>query len=181
MSFRNLQEILNKPKVLKIARIGEPVLLERASSVEDPGDPGIGQAIEDMKATLESFPSSTGLAAPQVRLSIRMIVVRNFQKMKGKDTRKAPLLEMINPSWTAISEETIEGWEGCLSIPNLKGKVFRYRSILVQYQSLDGTSYSLEAADAFARLIQHECDHLDGVLYLQRMTDLKHLAYMNVV
>jgi peptide deformylase len=128
-------------RILKIARMGHPILYRKAEEVSDPTDPLIHQHIDDMKATLEDLGAvGTGLAAPQVHLSLRIIffAVSQNQARDSHLLRGIPLTPLINPTYETISEEMESGWEGCLSIPGLRGLVPRFKSIRYTYRDLQG-------------------------------------------
>lgn len=156
--------------ILKIARMGHPVLLRRADPVADPTAPEIARLVADMIETLEDI-GGRGLAAPQVHFSQRVVI---FHMGEG---RGAVPEVLINPVIEPLAEEMIPGWEGCLSVPGLRGVVPRFRHIRYRAVDLDGRSIDREASDMHARVVQHECDHLDGVLYPQRMDDLRLLMF----
>jgi peptide deformylase len=153
--------------------MGDPVLAGIAHEVQDPTAPEIHRIIDDMLATAADFGSLAGLAAPQVKIPYR-IVLFTVPKEKGEEI---PLTVMINPRWEALNDEMAEDWEGCLSAPGLVGRVPRYVNIRYSYQTPKGETIKVEAHGFHARVVQHECDHLDGKLYLQRMADMSHLAF----
>jgi len=164
--------------VLRIAKMGNPVLLRKAEPVADPTAPEIRRLAADMQETLEDIGAS-GLAAPQVFVSKRVVVYRMIASRipAGSGIPPRPWTVMVNPVITPKTDRTTPVWERCLSIPGLHGKVPRYLNINIRYQTLDGKTESYDAHSSWAALLQHECDHLDGVLYPQRMTDLSLLAY----
>ncbi|HZE60580.1 MAG TPA: peptide deformylase [Burkholderiales bacterium] len=164
--------------VLRIAKMGNPVLSRKAEAVADPAAPDIGQLAADMQETLEDIGAS-GLAAPQVFASQRVVVYRIIASRipEGSGLQPRPWTVMVNPVITPKAQKKTDVWERCLSIPGLHGKVPRYLDINIRYQTLDGRTVEHDAFSSWAALLQHECDHLDGVLYPQRMTDLSLLAY----
>jgi peptide deformylase len=161
-------------RILKITRMGDPILAEPAKKVEDPTSPETHRIVEDMVATAIDFGSLAGLAAPQVKIPYR-IVLFTVPPEKGEEI---PLTVMINPTWEPLSNEMNEDWEGCLSVPGLVGLAPRYTYISYTYQTVKGEVKKVEAKGFHARVVQHECDHLDGKLYLQRMTDMKNLVFV---
>jgi len=165
--------------LLKIAHMGHPVLRAHATAVEDPTAPWVRQLADDMILTMEDA-GGTGIAAPQVHMSHRIVVFRvggeRLSDLPG-DT-EADLTVLINPVIETIGSERALGWEGCLSVPGLRGVVPRHLHIRYRWQTLDGITLEREAAGFHARVVQHECDHLDGILYPQRMTDLRLLVYL---
>lgn len=165
--------------ILKIARMGHPVLHQIAESVENPADEEIAVLVEDMIETLEDA-DGIGLAAPQVHVPLRVII---FFVPKGRgndeeDEGATDLTVMINPIIEPLSEETNLDWEACLSVPGLMGAVERYSHIKYSWTSLDGTSKERTATGFHARAVQHECDHLDGLLYPMRMTDFTTFGFV---
>lgn len=153
--------------LLKIARMGHPVLVRRADPVADPTSPEIRRLVADMAETMEDA-SGLGLAAPQVHVPLRLFVWRGGA---------GNILALINPEIEPLGDMTEEGWEGCLSIPGLRGAVpraarIRFRGVDVEGRPVDG-----EAAGLPARVIQHETDHLDGILYPMRMPDLSRFGF----
>lgn len=163
--------------ILKIARMGHPVLGRRAEAVEDPAAPEIRTLIQDMIATMEDADGA-GLAAPQVHVPVRLVIFHvPDERTEDGEEGPVPLTVLINPVVEPLTEETDMGWEGCLSVPGLIGAVPRYTKI--RYGGLDPQGRPIDrVAEGFhARVVQHECDHLDGVLYPQRMTDLSLLMF----
>jgi peptide deformylase len=165
--------------LLKIARMGHPVLRAQAKAVEDPAAPWVRRLVDDMILTMEDA-GGTGLAAPQVHMPHRVVVFRvggeRLSDLPG-DTEQ-DLTVLINPVIEPIGTERVLGWEGCLSVPGLRGVVPRHLHIRYRWQTLDGSTVEREAAGFHARVVQHECDHLDGILYPQRMNDLRLLVYL---
>lgn len=148
--------------LLKIARMGHPVLIRPAEPVPDPTAPEIRRLVADMAETMEDA-QGLGLAAPQVHVPLRLFVWRGGA---------GNVIALINPEIEPVGEETEEGWEGCLSIPGLRGCVPRFARIRFRGVDIEGRAVDGEAAGLAARVIQHETDHLDGVLYPMRMPDL---------
>jgi peptide deformylase len=164
--------------ILRIAKMGNPVLSINAAPVPDPAAPEIRRLAADMQDTLEDIGAS-GLAAPQVFESKRLVVYRVIASRipAGSGLVPRPWTVMVNPVITPKSQNKAPVWERCLSIPGLHGKVPRYSHITIRYQTLEGQSVSHDAHSSWAALLQHECDHLDGIVYPMRMTDLSSLAY----
>jgi peptide deformylase len=164
--------------ILKIAKMGHPVLRRVAARVDDPTDPEIARLAADMRETLEDIGAS-GLAAPQVFSEKRVVVYRMIAERipAGSDIQPVPWTVMVNPEITSLTEDKVPVWERCLSIPGLHGKVPRYPRISIRYQTLEGATVEHEAHSTWAALLQHECDHLDGILYPMRMDDLSLLAF----
>ncbi|MDH3472836.1 MAG: peptide deformylase [Rhodospirillales bacterium] len=173
--------------ILKIARMGHPVLSRPADPVEDPTAPEIGQLVRDMIETMEDA-GGTGLAAPQVHVPKRVVVffVSAARAQREDVTARleeasadagVPLTVLINPEIEAFGAEQTLGWEACLSVPGLTGEVPRYTRIRYRGLDLEGNRILREASGFHARVVQHECDHLEGMLYPQRMTDLSRLIF----
>ncbi len=163
--------------LLKIARMGHPVLLERAREVDDPASPEIQTLIDDMIETMHDT-SGAGLAAPQVHRKLRLFVYHvPAARSAGADDPPRPVAALINPLITPIGDAVATNTEGCLSIPGLRGAV--PRPARVRYEGLDrhGTPVSGEATGFLAVVLQHENDHLDGILYPMRMPDLGRLGF----
>ena len=158
--------------------MGNPTLQKVAKPVADPTTPEVATLAQDMLDTLEDIGAS-GLAAPQIMVHLRVVVYRMISARipKGSRLKPVPWTVMVNPKITPQTDVKTEIWERCLSIPGLHGKVPRWPKISIQYQTLTGDSISQNAHSSWAALLQHECDHLDGILYPARMTDLSLLSY----
>jgi peptide deformylase len=164
--------------VLRIARMGNPVLLQPSASVADPTAPEIRKLAQDMQDTIEDIGAS-GLAAPQVFVPKRVVVYRMIASRipPGSGLQPRPWTVMVNPVITPKKDLKRDIWERCLSVPGLHGKVPRYTDIQISYHDLEGKNHAHDATSSWAALLQHECDHLDGVLFPMRMTDMRLLAY----
>ncbi len=159
--------------ILKIARMGHPVLRRRADEIPDPTAPEIGKLAADMIETMADAPG-VGLAAPQVHVPVRLVV---FRPPTLKEEEDAPLTILINPVLEALDEDMAEDWEGCLSIPGLHGLVPRHNRLRYHGADLNGEPIDRTVEGFHARVVQHECDHLDGILYPQRMNELSNLIF----
>ena len=164
--------------ILKVARIGHPVIRAAAQPVprEAFADPLFQKLVDDMRETMYEY-EGVGLAAPQVHEPLRLAVI----EVGGDDERslaEVPFMVLVNPMVTPIGDETLRSYEGCLSIPDLRGAVPRHKKIKLEALDRRGKPYSLEAEDFFARVIQHECDHLDGRVYLDRMESMRTLTFI---
>jgi peptide deformylase len=168
--------------ILKVAQMGHPVLRAKALPVPISriASPAIQQLIDDMFETMAEY-SGIGLAAPQVHAGLRIFVagLRTADETTSMHDKEMPLVTLINPAITPASDEVIEGWEGCLSMPDLRGRVPRACAIRVSAYDRTGRRITLEASGLPARVIQHETDHLDGVLFVDRMTSFESLTYMD--
>ena len=162
----------------KIARMGHPVLRQTAEQVIDPTAPRVQNLIKNMVETMQDA-DGTGLAAPQIHVPLRIVVffVSYDASENNSDEKDIPLTVLINPTIEPLSNKKQLGWEGCLSLPGLIGKVPRYTEIRYCATAPDGSQIDRIATDFHARVVQHECDHLDGILYPQRMEDLSLLMF----
>jgi peptide deformylase len=162
--------------ILKIARMGHPILSKPSEAVEDPTDPKIHSLINDMIETMRDAPG-VGLAAPQVHVPKRIIIfyVPASRIPLGQDG--VGLTALINPEIEPLTDEMELGIEGCLSLPGMAGKVPRYTKIRYFGLLQNGEQLIVETEGYHARIVQHEFDHLDGILYPMRMEDLSTLGY----
>jgi peptide deformylase len=165
--------------LLKIARMGNPVLRQRAAPIKDPGAPWVRRLAEDMIETMQDA-GGTGLAAPQVHQPWRMVVFFvSGERLSGLPGDKPQeLTVLVNPVVELLGTERAFGWEGCLSVPGLRGIVPRHLRIRYTATGLDGEPIAYEVEGFHARVVQHDCDHLDGVLYPQRLADARHLFFV---
>lgn len=160
--------------LLKIARMGHPVLLQKAAPVEDPGAPEIRRLAADMIETMRDAPG-IGLAAPQVHVGLRLFVIGLPAGRNGGEALGPRVL--INPELTPLGEERVMRVEGCLSIPGLRGTVPRWLRVHYRALDCDGRVLEGEADGMHANVLQHENDHLDGILYPMRMTDFASFGF----
>src|SRR5688500_10130496 len=158
--------------------MGNPVLMQKAAPVEDPSAPEIRRLAADMQETLEDIGAS-GLAANQVFVPKRVVVYRMIASRipAGSGIPPRGWTVMVNPVITPKTDRKTPVWERCLSVPGLHGKVPRFLQIEISFLDLEGRPHTQEAFSSWAALLQHECDHLDGVLFPMRMDDLSLLAY----
>jgi peptide deformylase len=162
--------------ILKIARMGHPVLLRRAEPVPDPTAPEIARLIADMIETMLDA-GGVGLAAPQVHVSLRLFVYRLPESRVENAAACLPPTALINPEIMPLDDERVPGWEGCLSIPGLRASVPRAPRIEVRALDATGAPRRFAAEGFHARVLQHENDHLDGILYPMRMTDFSRFGF----
>ena len=169
--------------ILKVARLGHPVLREKASDVEI-GDIRRGRfndLVSDMFETMEEY-EGVGLAGPQVHLPLRIFVFEVQEKVaKRRGVASVGAGALFNATYEPIGNETITDWEGCLSVPFLGGEVARYKRLRVRGIDHEGKEQEIEATEFTARIFQHEIDHTDGHVYLDRMPDLTTLGYTIVI
>jgi peptide deformylase len=164
--------------ILKVARMGNPILRRPAQPLTKGQirSAEIQRLIDDMVETLHEY-EGVGLAAPQIHAGLRLTVIE-VPPSAERGEAGVPLTVLVNPAITPVGEEQALGWEGCLSIPDLRGQVPRHTRIRVEALDRLGKPLTLDAQDFFARVIQHECDHLDGNVYLDRMEDLRTLSFI---
>lgn len=164
--------------ILKIVRMGHPVLLRKADPVEDPTAPEIRRLVQDMYETMEDAPGA-GLAAPQVNVSLRLFVFRVVPDRASGDPLDTTIGNsvVINPTIEVIGDDTRLRWEGCLSIPGLRAAVPRAWRIRYTGVDTNNAPISREVTGFHAGVVQHEYDHLDGILYPMRMTDFTQFGF----
>jgi peptide deformylase len=164
--------------ILKIARMGHPVLRGVAAPVEDSWAPEVRRLIADMTETLDDV-GGAGLAAPQVHVPWRVVIFRvPAERTTGRPEDLAQdLVALVNPVIEPLGDSRELGWEGCLSVPGLRGAVPRWTRIRYRARTPEGELIDRTVEGFHARVVQHECDHLDGILYPRRMTDLGLLAF----
>jgi peptide deformylase len=174
--------------ILKIARMGHPILNQRAEDVSDPTAPEVARLVAAMIETMEDA-DGTGLAAPQVHMPWRIVVYKvmaaRAEAEEGADeyseSQAVPTTALINPVIEPLGEETNVAFEACLSVPDLAGPVRRFSHIRLTYQTLAGETVSREAKGFHARVLQHECDHLDGILYPMRIEDMRQFGFVDAL
>lgn len=170
--------------ILKIARMGHPILRQRAVEVPDPSAPDVARLVDAMVETMHDA-DGTGLAAPQVHMPWRILVYfvdgGRAAEEEGDDSEAGggvPLTVMVNPVVELLGEETNVGFEACLSVPGMAGPVRRHDRVRVTYRTLENEEVVLEAEGFHARVIQHEYDHLDGILYPARIEDMSQFGFV---
>ena len=159
--------------------MGHPVLAQVARPVDRFG-PALKELLADMEDTMAELDGA-GLAAPQIGVSLRVVIFGVTNNPRYPDAEEVPFTVLVNPRIERLSEETEEDWEGCLSVPGLRGIVPRFTRL--RYTGFDGDGRPIDrVAEGFhARVVQHECDHLDGILYPQRMTDMSRFGFTDVL
>jgi peptide deformylase len=163
--------------ILKIARIGNPIVRAAANPVDRDGirSAAIQRLIDDMVETMHEY-DGVGVAAPQVHVGLRLAVI----EVPADDERAeaaVPLMVLINPVVAPLDDAAEVGWEGCLSIPDLRGQVPRFSRVRLDALDREAKPYTVDAEGFFARVIQHECDHLDGGVYIDRMEGMRTLSF----
>lgn len=160
--------------------MGDPRLLRVAEPVKEFGTPELDALIVDMFDTMHAA-NGAGLAAPQIGVNLRLVIYGFKQNTRYPDAPPVPETVLINPKLRPLSAEMEDGWEGCLSVPGLRGVVPRFSAL--HYDGFDqyGNVISRDADGFHARVVQHECDHLDGILYPMRITDLSQFGYVDIL
>jgi peptide deformylase len=166
--------------VRTVRKMGDPVLLQRAAEVDQFDTPELHALIQDMHDTMKAMDGA-GIAAPQIGVSLRVVIFGVGKNPRYPDAEQVPYTVLINPKLTFLGTEIEDGWEGCLSVPGLRGIVPRHARL--HYTGLDqyGNVIDRIASGFHARVVQHECDHLDGILYPMRIKDLRNLGYTDVL
>ncbi len=155
-------------KILEIEELGNPILRENAKHVENIGDEYIQVLIDNLIETVRAV-NGVGIAAPQVNESYQIFIVASSPNPRYPDAPKMEPIEVINPKILSSSDQMIKDWEGCLSIPGIRGLVSRHKSIAVEYTNRNGDKKTEELSDFIARIFQHEYDHLKGIVFLDRL------------
>ena len=155
-------------KILEISELGHPILRQRASEVDNLRDKDVQNFIDDLIETCIDS-NGVGIAAPQVYKSERIFIISSRPNARYPNAPELGPIALINPAITSFSEEKEKDWEGCLSIPGIRGLVPRHKTIKVKYQTRDGVLVENEFSDFIARIFQHELDHLNGIVFLDRM------------
>lgn len=160
--------------------MGEPVLLQVAKPVERFDTLELHSLIKDMQDTMASLHGA-GLAAPQIGVSVQVVIFGFDKNQRYPDADEVPFTVLLNPRLTPLSEEQEEGWEGCLSVPGMRGMVPRYTQL--RYQGVDqyGTPIDRTVSGFHARVVQHECDHLQGILYPMRIRNFRQFGFTDVL
>ena len=163
-----------------LLRMGDPRLFERAREVERIDTPELRALLDDMRDTMRA-QNGAGLAAPQIGIGQRVVIFAVEHNPRYPDVEPVPYTELINPVLTPLSDALEDGWEGCLSVPGLRGVVPRFRRL--RYRGIDPTGAVIERdVEGFhARVVQHECDHLDGILYPMRVRDFTRFGFTDVL
>lgn len=158
-------------KILRIREVGDPILSTICKEVDINNiNSEVLEDIEDLKETL-NFTEGFGIAAPQAGINKRIVIIQvDKEKCTYKDCEEVPTTVMINPTWRKLTEETNIEFEGCLSVPTIRGKVERYNNIEVTYYNEKGEKITKQVNGFTARDVQHECDHLDGIVFLEKVT-----------
>ena len=164
----------------EILRMGDPRLLERAQPVARFGTSELKRLVSDMRETMAAA-NGAGLAAPQIGVGLRVVVFGVAHNPRYPDAGPVPYTELVNPVLTPLTTDMEEDWEGCLSVPGLRGRVPRFTRLRYTGFDPDGTPIAREVGEFHARVVQHECDHLDGILYPMRMRNMRMFGYTDVL
>ncbi len=163
-----------------ILRMGDPRLLQCAEPITNFGSRELRELLADMRDTMHAL-NGVGLAAPQMGVGLRVVIFGVEKNPRYPDAEEVPQTVLINPLITYLSEETEEGWEGCLSVPGMRGLVPRYLKLRYQGRDENGAVIDRSVSGFHARVVQHECDHLDGILYPMRIRDLANFGFSDVL
>ena len=163
-----------------VLRMGDPRLLARSEPVVDFASPRLAALLEDMQDTMAHLDGA-GLAAPQIGMALRVVIFGFGANPRYPEAEPLPLTVLINPEFLSFSDEQEEDWEGCLSVPGLRGRVPRWQRLHYAGYDFSGKRFEREVEGFHARVVQHECDHLDGILYPMRMTDMRLFGFNDVL
>lgn len=160
--------------------MGDPRLLAVSEPVREFGTPELAELLDDMRDTMQDL-NGAGLAAPQIGVGLRVVIFGMDYNPRYPDADPVPYTVLINPELTPLSEELEDGWEGCLSVPGMRGVVPRYRKL--RYTGVDARGQPIDrsVSDFHARVVQHEVDHLDGILYPRRIRDLTQFGFSDAL
>ncbi len=163
-----------------ILRMGDPLLLSRSREVDGFGTRALDELLTDMRDTMHAHDGA-GIAAPQIGVPLRVVIFGLEHNPRYPEADPVPYTELVNPVLTPLTDEEEEGWEGCLSVPGFRGVVPRFTRL--RYEGFDpaGRPIRREVEGFHARVVQHECDHLDGILYPQRIRDMRKFGFTDVL
>ncbi len=166
--------------VREVIRMGDPRLLSRALEVGTFDTPELHALVTDLEDTMRAMQGA-GIAAPQIAVGLRVVIFGGFRSARYPDADEIPYTVLVNPVLEPLSSELEDGWEGCLSVPGMRGLVPRFRRL--RYTGFDayGRRVDRTVSDFHARVVQHECDHLDGILYPMRIRDLRQFGFQDVL
>lgn len=162
--------------VRPVLKMGHPLLEQVAAPVTQLGDAALAELVADMDDTMRAL-SGAGLAAPQIGVGLRVVIFELRENPRYPHVAPIPYTALVNPVLTPIGDEEEEGWEGCLSVPGMRGLVPRYRRLRYQGLAPDGAPIDRTVEGFHARVVQHEVDHLDGILYPRRIRDLRQFGF----
>jgi len=173
-------KILGTMAIREVLKMGDPRLLAVALPVHEVGTPELEALIEDMRDTMRDLDGA-GLAAPQIGVGLRVVIFGFEESARYPEAPTVPFTVLINPQLTPLGDEVEDGWEGCLSVPGMRGLVPRYRYL--RYAGVDAAGHPIDrtVSDFHARVVQHEVDHLDGILYPRRIRDLTQFGFTDAL
>lgn len=163
-----------------VSRMGNEKLGQPSLPVTEFGTKELYDLLEDMKDTMKA-ENGVGIAAPQIGVNLRVVIFGYEQNKRYPNEDPIPFTVLINPTIEPLSDEMVEDWEGCLSVPGLRGLVPRYTKLKYSGYDAEGQFFSRKVKDFHARVVQHECDHIDGVLYPQRIRDMKSFGFEDML
>ena len=166
--------------VRPVLKMGDPRLLETARPVEDFAAPGLRVLLDDMYDTMRAL-NGAGLAAPQIGIGLQVVIFEVTRNPRYPQAEPVPFTVLVNPVLTPLSDETEEDWEGCLSVPGMRGRVPRFVHLRYQGLDADGKPLDRSVSGFHARVVQHEVDHLHGLLYPMRMKDLRQFGFADTL
>ncbi|TXF13675.1 peptide deformylase [Pelomicrobium methylotrophicum] len=166
--------------VREVLRMGDPRLLERARPVERFDTPELHALVQDLRDTMQAL-NGAGIAAPQIGVGLQVVIFGLTRNPRYPDAEEVPFTVLVNPELTPTDETLEEGWEGCLSVPGMRGLVPRYRSVRYRGYDVQGNAIDRTVSGFHARVVQHECDHLNGILYPMRIRDLTKFGFTEVL
>jgi peptide deformylase len=166
--------------VRPVLKMGDPVLLQQAQPVQAFDTPELRELLVDMHDTMAAL-NGAGLAAPQIGVSLQVVIFGITHNPRYPDAEEVPYTVLVNPVLEPVSEEMEEGWEGCLSVPGMRGLVPRYKQLRYRGFNERGEPIDRTVNDFHARVVQHEVDHLNGVLYPMRIPDLRNFGFSEVL
>lgn len=168
--------VIYRMAVKRVLKMGDPLLYEKGAPVEQFNTPELDNLITDMFDTMNAL-NGAGLAAPQIGALQRVVIFGFEANPRYPEAEPVPTTVLINPNIEPIGEETEEGWEGCLSVPGLRGRVTRYAKVRYTGCNQQGEPIDRRVSEFHARVVQHECDHLDGILYPMRLKDIRLMGF----
>ena len=166
--------------VCRVLKMGDPLLYRRAEEVREFNTPDLDTLIRDMFDTMAAL-NGAGLAAPQIGVSRRVVIFEVQSNPRYPEAEAVPRTILINPVLEPLGDEMEDGWEGCLSVPGLRGLVSRHKKLRYTGFDENGQPIDRTVSDFHARVVQHECDHLDGILYPMRLKDIRLLGFEEAV
>jgi peptide deformylase len=166
--------------IREVLRMGDPLLLRQSRPVEQFDTPALRALLRDMHDTMLHLDGA-GLAAPQIGVDLRVVIFGFEANPRYPQAEPVPHTILVNPVLTPLTDEEEEGWEGCLSVPGLRGWVPRFKAVRYRGHDAAGKLFEREVSGFHARVVQHECDHLDGVLYPMRIRDFSRFGFTDVL